>query len=121
MLSAANAVVWSRMLASPGVPGFGLWRRQREVKTPPLHIKDAQGWGTLEGIFRACNRRSRCRSFRVGLHDQIVAANYAAALGFVDWGGGGNCAENVKQRGVGGDLQIEIENAVHQDAHTTEQ
>ena len=51
----------------------------------------------------------------------MVPANHAAALGFVQRRGGGDRAENIKQRGVCRDLQIEIEKAVYQDPHTTEQ
>jgi hypothetical protein len=39
---------------------------------------------------------------------------HSAALRFLERSGGGNCTENIKQGGIGRDLQIEIEKAVDQ-------
>src|SRR5260221_8559235 len=64
--------------------------------------------------------RSRYRGFGAGFHDQTAAAQYAAALRFLERGGGGDGAENIKQRGVCRNLQIEIEKAVDQDPYTAE-
>src|SRR5258708_12837885 len=62
--------------------------------------------------------RSRYRGFGAGFHDQTAAAQYAAALRFLERGGGGDGAENIKQRGVCRNLQIEISKAVAQDSST---
>ena len=46
---------------------------------------------------------------------------HSAALRFLERRGGGNGTENIKQGGIGRDLQIEIEKAVHQDPDAAEQ
>src|SRR5258708_32538507 len=64
--------------------------------------------------------RSRYRGFGAGFHDQTAPAQYAAALRFLERGGGGDGAENIEQGGVCRNLQIEIEKAVDQDTYTAE-
>lgn len=71
--------------------------------------------------FPSGNRRSGCRDFRIGLHNQIVAANHPALLRFLQRGTGGQGTQNVEQGCIGRNLQIEIEKAVDEDAHTPEQ
>ena len=77
--------------------------------------------GLQKNGFRRRSRRQDDGGSGVGWLDQIVATGHAAALGFLEGSGGGNGAENVKQRSVGRDLEIEIHKAVHQDADTSEE
>jgi hypothetical protein len=64
---------------------------------------------------------SRRSALRVGLHDQIMPAKHAPPMRLLQRSGGGNRAENVKQRRVCRDLQIEVEEAVDQDPYASEQ
>ena len=50
-----------------------------------------------------------------GFKDEIVVAS-AAALRFLKRRGGGQGAQNIKERGVRGYLEIEVEEAVHKNA-----
>ena len=51
----------------------------------------------------------------------VAAAEDAAAVGFAERFSGGDGAEHVEERGVGGDLQIEVESAVDEDSGAAEE
>ncbi len=57
----------------------------------------------------------RCSILRLHL-----APPYTAALRFLERAGSSNGAENIKQRSIGGDLEVEIQEAVHENADATE-
>ena len=55
----------------------------------------------------------------VRFEDEIVAARLAP-LRFLKRGGRGDPAENVEQRGISGDLQVEVQKTMDKDSRATE-
>ena len=49
------------------------------------------------------------------------ATQHALALRFLEYGSRSDRAQHIEEGGVGRDLQVEIERAVHEDADATEE